>query len=90
MLREHGEEVALGLLSFRLVAGVLVFVATVVLVVLLALREGYVEAAAGAEDRYLTIGELLRRGRNLINRMAMILALALGAIPSMPCSGGRD
>lgn len=74
ILRRHRESLALGFLSFRIIADVLNIVGFVSLLLLLSLSQEFVKADVPDLSHFQTLGGLLRLGRDFVNYIAMILA----------------
>ena len=77
ILRRRSEMLAAGFLGFRLVAGAFHLVGVILLPLFIVLGDAAVE---GSWDPALleVIGDLMRLGRDLVNHVALILALSLG------------
>ncbi len=80
VLRTHGEGLALGFLRFRIIAGAVVFVGVIIRLVLLTLSDDYVKSGTPDASHFQTLGALLRTARDLVNHVAMILAVSLGGL----------
>ena len=80
ILRKHMESLALGFLSFRIVAAVLNIIGFLFLLLLLSLSQQYVKAGTQDLSYFQTLGDLLRTGRDFINHVAMILATSVGGL----------
>ncbi len=80
ILRKYNESLALGYVSFRIIAGVFLIIGVISLVLLLTLSQEFVKAGAPDSSYFQTLGGLLRAGRDFVNHVAMILALSLGGL----------
>ena len=78
ILRKFNDTLAVGYLSFRIVAVVFIFVGVIFLLLLLTLSQEFIKVAPQDSSYYQILGDLLRTGRDLVNHVAMILALNLG------------
>ncbi|HEY84181.1 MAG TPA: DUF4386 domain-containing protein [Chloroflexi bacterium] len=80
ILRKYNEGLALGFVGFRIIAGVFIIIGVIILLLLLPLSQEFVKAGAPDSSHFQTLGGLLRAGRDLVNHVAMILALNLGGL----------
>ena len=80
ILRKHMESLALGFLSFRIVAAVLNIIGFLFLLLLLSLSQQYVKAGTQDLSYFQTLGNLLRTGRDFVNHVAMIFATSVGGL----------
>jgi len=80
ILRKFRESLALGFLSFRIIAAVLNIIGFIVLLMLLALSQEYTGEGTPDPSYFHTLGELLRSGRDFVNHIAMILTLSVGSL----------
>jgi hypothetical protein len=71
---------ALGFLSFRIIAAVLNIIGFICLLLLLSLSQQYVKAGTQDLSYFQTLGDLLRTGRDFINHIAMIFATSVGGL----------
>ncbi|GAA5084612.1 hypothetical protein HNP84_005419 [Thermocatellispora tengchongensis] len=77
-LRTASEALSLGFLGFRLIAAAFHFVGVILLPLFLVLSEEYAQAGAAGAPHLEVLGELLRRARDLVNHVALIVSLNLG------------
>ncbi|MBK7628698.1 MAG: DUF4386 domain-containing protein [Bacteroidales bacterium] len=80
ILRKYKESLALGFLSFRIIAAVLNIIGFVILLLLLSLSQGFVKVGTTDLSYFQTLGDLLRSGRDFVNHVAMILASSIGGL----------
>jgi hypothetical protein len=80
ILRKHMESLALGFLSFRIVAAVLNIIGFICLLLLLSLSQQYLKAGTQDLLYFQTLGDLLRTGRDIVNHVAMIFATSVGGL----------
>jgi len=78
ILRKFNDSLALGFLSFRIIASVFSIIGVTSLLLLLILSQEFVKAGTLDSSYFQTLGDLLRTGRDLVNHVAMILALSIG------------
>jgi hypothetical protein len=80
VLRNHMESLALGFLSFRIIAAVLNIIGFIILLLLLSLSREFVKAGTPDSSYFQTLGDLLRSGRDFVNHVAMILSTSVGGL----------
>jgi hypothetical protein len=80
ILRKQKESLALGFLSFRIIAAVLNIIGFICLLLLLSLSQQFVKAGTPDSSYFQTLGDLLRTGRDFVNHVAMILATSVGGL----------
>jgi hypothetical protein len=80
VLRKFKESLALGFLSFRIIAAVFNIIGVVILCQLLSLSQEYVKAGTPDASYFQTAGDLLRAGRDVVNHIAMILSMSVGGL----------
>jgi hypothetical protein len=80
ILRKFNDSLALGFLSFRIVASVFIIIGTVILLLILSLSQDFVRVAPQDSMHFQIFGDLLRMGRDLVNHVFMILALSVGGL----------
>jgi hypothetical protein len=77
-LRRGDEALSLGFVSLRLIAVTFHLVGVILLPLFLILGEASVHGAGAAPSNLEVLGELLRSGRDLVNHVALIIALVIG------------
>jgi hypothetical protein len=80
IIRKHMEGLAIGFLSFRIIAAVLNIIGFICLLLLLSLSQQYVKTGMQDLLYFQTIGDLLRTGRDFVNHVAMIFATSVGGL----------
>ncbi len=80
ILKQYNERLALGFLSFRIVAVVFILVGVMILLLILKLSQEYLKSSSLDSAYYDTIGKLLLTGRDFVNHIAMIITLSIGGI----------
>ncbi len=80
ILKQYNERLALGFLSFRIVAVVFILVGVMILLLILKLSQEYLKSGSLDSAYYDTIGKLLLTGRDFVNHIAMIITLSIGGI----------
>ncbi len=80
ILRKYNEGLALGFLSFRIIAAVFIIIGVISLLLLLSLSQEFMKAGTAATSYFHSFGSLLRTGRDLVNHVAMILSLSVGGL----------
>ena len=77
-LKRCDEALSLGFVSFRLIAAMFHLAGVVLLPLFLLLGDGSVQSAGANPTHVEVLGELLRSGRDLVNHVALIIALTIG------------
>jgi hypothetical protein len=77
-LKRGDEALSLGFVSCRLIAVTFHFVGVILLPLFLILGEASVHSAGAAPSNIEVLGELLRSGRDLVNHVALIIAVVIG------------
>jgi hypothetical protein len=80
LLRKYKESLALGFLSFRIIAAVLNIIGFIILLLLLSLSQEFVRVGTQDSSYYQTLGNLLRSYRDFVNHVAMILATSVAGM----------
>lgn len=77
-LRLGDEALSLGFVGFRLIAAMFHLVGVILLPLFLILGDGFVQSAGAGPSHLEVSGQLLRAGRDLVNHVALIVALSIG------------
>jgi hypothetical protein len=80
LLKKQDETLALGFLSFRVAAVVLIMIGTMFLLLLLSLSQKFTTAFPRDVSYFQTLGDLLRSARDLVNHVLMILTVSIGGL----------
>jgi hypothetical protein len=80
LLRKFRESLALGFLSFRIIAAVLNIAGFITILLLLSLSKEFVSTEAPDSSYFQTLGDLLRSGRDFLNHIAMIFSTSVAGI----------
>ena len=80
LLKKHSEGLAAGFFGFRIIGGTFILIGVLLLPLLVAVSQEFVNGATPGGAHLLTLGGLLRTGRDLANHVGMILASSLGSI----------
>ena len=80
ILRKYNESLALGFFSFRIIAVVFLIIGVISILSLLALSQEFVKAGTSDPSYFQTLGGLLRTGRDMINHVAMPLAITVSGM----------
>jgi Domain of unknown function (DUF4386) len=80
ILRKSNESLALGFLGFRMIAAVFLMIGVTNVLLLLALSQEFVKTGISDPLYFQTLGHLLRTGRDLVNHVAMPLALSVSGL----------
>ena len=79
VLRKHGEGLALASVGLRLIEGMAYVVSVAALLLLLTLRDGFVQAGPSNASFFRETGTLLVAGRHWLGTVAGIITFGLGA-----------
>ena len=80
ILKTYNERLAIGFLSFRIIAVIFVLIGTLTLLLILKLSQEYVKDNPIGTDSYNSIGDLLKTARDLVNHVGMIIMLCISGI----------
>jgi hypothetical protein len=80
VLRQYHPHLALGFASFRVMAGGFIILGVIFLLLILTLSQEFVRAGAPEAAYFQTLGVLLQAGRDLVNHIAMLLAVSLSGL----------
>ncbi|WP_047866646.1 DUF4386 domain-containing protein [Rubrobacter aplysinae] len=78
ILRKYSVSLSLGFVGFRIIAEAFQIIGVVLLLLFLPLSQEFVIAGAPGSSYFQTLGGLLREGRDLVNHVALFLALSIG------------
>ncbi|MGE8207211.1 DUF4386 domain-containing protein [Heyndrickxia sp. NPDC080065] len=77
ILSKHNKGLALGSVSFGIIAGVFIIIGVIILLLLLSLSHEFAKVGTLSVSYFQTLGELLREGRDLVNHVATTMAFVL-------------
>ena len=80
ILKIHNERLAVGFLSFRIIAVLFILMGTIILLLILKLSQEWVKAGSSDPSYFNLKGDFLKRGRDLVNHVGMIISLCIGGI----------
>jgi len=80
ILKIYNERLAIGFLSFRIIAVLFVLIGAIILLLILKLSQEYVKMSPSDSSYYHVIGNLLKTGRDFVNHVGMIIMLCIGGI----------
>jgi hypothetical protein len=80
IIKRYRNDLAVGYFGFRIIGAAFLFIGIVSLLLLLWLSQSFVSAGQLNSAYFQTIGELLRKGRDLLNHVGMILPWSLGGL----------
>jgi len=78
ILKQYKENLAIGFVSFRVIAGVFQIVGVVSLPLFLFLSQEFIKIEPSDAFYFETLGELLKLGRDLANHLGVMLATGIG------------
>ena len=78
ILRKYDESLAIGLVSFRIIAGIFQIIGVIILPVFLLLSQEFLKSTNPDLLYFQTVGDLLKLGRDLANHVGVMLATGLG------------
>ncbi|TDQ24043.1 DUF4386 domain-containing protein [Tenacibaculum caenipelagi] len=77
IIKKHSESLALGFLSFRITAGIILIIGTVILLSILTLSCEFVKS--GSDNMlYESIGNILKISRDQVNHIFMVITISTG------------
>jgi len=79
-IRRYNEKLAIGFLSFRILAASLVVLGALILLLILAISHEFSHLKIPESSCIQLFGDLLRTARDLVNHVAMIIILSIGSI----------
>ncbi|MBA4384333.1 MAG: DUF4386 domain-containing protein [Anaerolinea sp.] len=80
VLKKSHPRLAVGFVSFRVIAAGFIFLAAIFLLLILTLSQEFMRVGAPEASHFQTLGLLLQKGRDLVNHIAMTLALCLSSL----------
>lgn len=80
ILKKYNESLALGFFTFRIIAVVFLIIGVISVLSLLALSQEFVKAGTSDPSYFQILGGLLRAGRDLVNHVAMALAITVSGL----------
>ena len=80
IVRKYNESLAIGFVSFRIVAGIFQLIGVIVLPLFLLLSQEFLKSTTPDLLYFQIIGDVLKLGRDLSNHVGMMLATGLGNI----------
>jgi hypothetical protein len=78
IIKRFGKSLAIGFLSFRIIAATLVIFGTILLLSILALSQEFVKYLPQSTSYFEALGNVLKTSRDYINHVFMILVLCTG------------
>lgn len=78
MVKKHNERLALGFLSFRIIAGVILIIGTVILLSILAVSQEFVKNTSENQMAFEAFGNVLKTTRDYINHIFMVFTIGAG------------
>lgn len=80
LLKRYNKTLAIGYFGFRIIGAAFLFAGIASLLLLLWLSQSYIVASTSDISYFTIIAEILRRGRDILNHVAMILPWSIGGI----------
>ncbi|MBW7476307.1 DUF4386 domain-containing protein [Paenibacillus oenotherae] len=80
IIKEYNKSLAAGYFGFRMIGAAFLFVGIGSLLLLLWLSQGHASASQMDSAHFEIIAELLRRGRDILNHIGMILPWSIGGL----------
>ncbi len=78
ILRKYNESLAIGFVSFRIIAGIFQLIGVIILPLFLLLSQEFIKSTNPDALYFQTLGDVLKLGRDLANHVGMMLATGLG------------
>ena len=78
IVKKHNERLALGFLSFRIMAGVILIIGTVILLSILAVSQEFVKITSENQMAFEAFGNVLKSTRDYINHIFMVFTIGAG------------
>ncbi len=78
ILKKYDESLAIGFVSFRIIAGIFQLIGIIILPLFLLLSQEFLVSTSTDLSYFQTVGGLLKSGRDLANHVGVMLATGLG------------
>ncbi len=78
ILRKYSESLAMGFVSFRIIAGIFQLIGVILLPIILALSQEFLKSASQDIYYFQIFGDIVKLGWDLANHVGMMLATGLG------------
>lgn len=78
ILRKYNEGLAIGFVSFRIIAAIFQLIGVIILPLFLLLSQEFIKSTTSDLLYFQTLGDVLKLGRDLANHVGMMLATGLG------------
>ena len=78
VLRKYNESLAIGFVSFRIIAGIFQLIGVILLPLFILLSQEFIKSTSADLLFFQTFGGVLKLGRDLTNHVGMMLATGLG------------
>ena len=78
ILRKYNESLAIGFVSFRIIAGIFQLIGVILLPIFLLLSQEFIKSSPSDLLYFQTLGGVLKLGRDLANHVGMMLATGFG------------
>ena len=78
ILRKYNESLAIGFVSFRIIAGIFQLIGVIILPLFLLLSQEFINSTTPDLLYFQILGDVLKLGRDLANHVGMMLATGLG------------
>ncbi len=78
IIRKYNESLAIGFVSFRIIAGIFQLIGVIVLPLFILLSQEFIKSTTPDLLYFQTFGDVLKLGRDLANHVGMMLATGLG------------
>ena len=80
ILKIYNEKLAIGFLSFRIIAVLFVLIGTVILLLILKISHQYLKMSPSDTSYFQMIGSLLKTARDFVNHVGMVILLCISGI----------
>jgi len=78
ILRKYNDSLAIGFVSFRIIAGIFQLIGVIVLPLFILLSQEFIKSTSSDLLYFQTLGGVLKLGRDLANHVGMMLATGFG------------